>query len=391
MKSVEIDSEGDIIVDGVGTVAREKFSALRATERVLAAADMNSLAAAIRNPDRYQFDLPDVIQIVLGGEDHDPFLFPADEVYISVDEQRISAAFDLMILPGTRLPDDDYRRLLQPSLAALGCRVAELEFALWDGSLEKEADWIDWTDPDEISELLTEARQLCVHVVGGSVANIIRGARQARALLTAVADRPLNAQAAAQLVRAGLLETVVGLRESEWLEVKSDGYHLGAGSSADKARQKLELAQDVARFANGDTEAVLIVGYRTINAPDVGEVIDKVTPVKVIETNAEQHQKVIDAHVYPTVESLRVDQVLLGEGRAILVIEIPRQPDYLKPFLVHGAVVGGRADGSFFSIVRRRDSHSVVTNPSQVHAQIAAGRALLRGAQVAAVDESEPT
>lgn len=66
-----------------------------------------------------------------------------------------------------------------------------------------------------------------------------------------------------------------------------------------------------------------------------------------------------------------------GEGN-LLVVHIPPQPEKLKPFLVHGAIVGGKVEGAFISIVRRRDEHSVPITAPAIHAMLAAGRALLR-------------
>ena len=61
------------------------------------------------------------------------------------------------------------------------------------------------------------------------------------------------------------------------------------------------------------------------------------------------------------------------------LIDVPPQPEELKPFLVHGAIVDGRVEGTFISIVRRRGEASIPMTAPMIHAQIAAGRALLRG------------
>jgi len=37
----------------------------------------------------------------------------------------------------------------------------------------------------------------------------------------------------------------------------------------------------------------------------------------------------------------------------LMLIAVPAQPDDLKPFLVHGAIVDGREERSFISIIRR--------------------------------------
>lgn len=374
--------DGEITVVGAGHVYIDKYSPLQATERTLVAADLDSLAAAVRDPDRYGAEIPAAIYIAVADEndDFDPYLCETDEVHIVVDEQRISGSFEIVVAAGRRLTNSGYHALLRAPLAALDCRLDQLDFRFWDGSPEDEvlgSSDID-RDPDVVTEELDDGRYLRVHVVGDTIAQLIAGARLARALLVATSDGPLEAETAAHLVRSGMVAAVVGLPESEWLEVKGTGYQLSAPKPAG-IRHKLELAQDVARFANGDAAAVLLVGYATrCSAPD-REIVDEPKPVKVVEANAEQHRKVIDDRVYPRIEGLRIDQVRVDHDRAVLVIEIPSQPEHLKPFLVHGTTVDGRVDGSFISIVRRRGSHSVVVDPSQLHAMLVTARALSRG------------
>jgi hypothetical protein len=51
----------------------------------------------------------------------------------------------------------------------------------------------------------------------------------------------------------------------------------------------------------------------------------------------------------------------------------------MQPYLVHGAVVGDKNEGTFFSIVRRRGEASIPTSAAQIHAYIVAGKAFLQG------------
>jgi hypothetical protein len=67
-----------------------------------------------------------------------------------------------------------------------------------------------------------------------------------------------------------------------------------------------------------------------------------------------------------------------GRTGNVWVVSIPPQPEELKPFLVHGALVKGKVNDAYYSIVTRRDDHAVPTTPEAVHALIAAGRAVLR-------------
>lgn len=370
---VVIDEDGDVSVVGAGRVYKDKHTPLLALERVLAAADLTSFGEAIRNPNRYHAEVPARIRIVLSeDENFDPYLCDADDVSLFVDEAGVFGCFEVVVKVGRRLAESGYHRLLEAPLAALGCRVDHFEFRYWDGSTEE-----NYADLDLFGNAVEppEGGYLSVYVRGETIAELIAGARLGRALVVAAGDRPMDAVAAANLVRAGMVEAVIGLRESEWLEVKGRPYRLSA-PEGQAARHKFELAQDVARFANGDVDGVLLVGYRTDAADADVEVVADLSPVRLSDSSPEQHRKVIDARVYPAVEGLRVDQVALSDDSAVLVIEIPRQPEFLKPFLVHGAVIDGRVDGSFISIVRRRGSHSIVTDPSQLHSQLAVGRAV---------------
>lgn len=69
----------------------------------------------------------------------------------------------------------------------------------------------------------------------------------------------------------------------------------------------------------------------------------------------------------------------MGNDQGLLLISVPPQPSEIQPYLVHGAVVGDKNEGAFFSIVRRRGEASIPTTAAQIHAYIVAGKAFLRG------------
>jgi len=195
-------------------------------------------------------------------------------------------------------------------------------------------------------------------------------------MLESLKDGPLNARTAQNLLRAGLPHLLIGLPESEWLEVKSRAYGFGAPGNAG-FRQKIELAQDVARFANADVDALLIVGFAE-KRDIMPAQLDNVTSVPLRELNADRYRQVIDEHVVPPIDGLTIETVHLGNNRGILFIGIPKQASELQPFLVHGAIAGEKTEGAFISIVRRRGEGSITTSAKQIHAYIVAGRAYLR-------------
>jgi len=163
------------------------------------------------------------------------------------------------------------------------------------------------------------------------------------------------------------------LTESEWFEAKSAAYNIDAPGTTGE-RQKIELAQDVARFANAEHDAVLVIGLKEGKE----HAVEAVTPVPIGAISADRYRAVLDARIIPPVEGLLLEQIELGGGVGLLMLSIPRQAEALQPFLVHGAVVGDKVEGAFFSIVRRRGEGSIVTNAAQIHAYIVAGRAFLR-------------
>jgi hypothetical protein len=52
---------------------------------------------------------------------------------------------------------------------------------------------------------------------------------------------------------------------------------------------------------------------------------------------------------------------------------MPPQPEELKPFLVHGAIVDGKVQGSYISIVRCSGADSIPITAQQIHSTLAPG------------------
>lgn len=210
---------------------------------------------------------------------------------------------------------------------------------------------------------------------GATVGDALAIGDSVAALISQLRDGEMTADGTLGLLRAGRGDLLIGLPESRWLEVKSQGFDLGSGDAA-----KIELGQDVARFANGDTDSLLVIGFRTDKAHG-DEVISKMTPA-LSKFSASRYHQTIDARVHPGVLGLSVEQfeVPLRSGGTgyLLAILIPAQPEESKPFLVHGAIAGGKVEGAFISVVQRRGEHSVPITAPAIHAALAAGRALLR-------------
>ncbi|MEU2303369.1 AlbA family DNA-binding domain-containing protein [Streptomyces misionensis] len=171
--------------------------------------------------------------------------------------------------------------------------------------------------------------------------------------------RVVDCHTALRALQGGVPELLIGLQESEWLEVKSRPYDL------DVHVERIELAKDVAQFANSPDGGILVIGARTKNKGG-GDVIEKVTPVKVGSKFEERYQKAIDQRIYPPVSGLAVGRAKAARGD-VLFIYVPPQAAAAKPFIVEGAVACGDHFENFFMIPQRRGSNVHAISGSSIH------------------------
>jgi hypothetical protein len=206
---------------------------------------------------------------------------------------------------------------------------------------------------------------------GWTVEGVARLVENAIDLLQAVGAGEFSRSIGLQVLRANHPEALLGQHESIYLDVKQSHYDL------DTVQGEIALAQAVARFANAEQGGLLVIGMRGKKILG-GEVVTKLTPVPVSRRDVRRYRHAIERRLFPLVDGLEVFAVDTPEEAKLLVLHIPPQAEELKPFLVHGAIVGDKVEGAFVSIVRRREEYSVPITASAIHAMIAAGRALLR-------------
>jgi hypothetical protein len=210
-----------------------------------------------------------------------------------------------------------------------------------------------------------------VEVRGKSVMDAVGIGRDAIALAEAFGENgSLTRDIAADLVRAGHAAALIGQPEGQWLDVKRQHYDL------DTAAGKVKLAEAVAKFANAELGGLLVIGAAGKKIPG-GEIVQRLCPVTIDGRTMRKYQQALESRLYPPPDLLSIEPI--GEGDLGLVqIDIPPQPEELKPFLVYGAIVDGDVEGAFISIVRRRGESSIPTTAPMIHSTLAAGRALLR-------------
>lgn len=180
----------------------------------------------------------------------------------------------------------------------------------------------------------------------------------------------------ADLIRAGRAELLVGLPESSWLDVKSQEYDPNDTLSSYK------MAVEVAAFCNAEDGGIIVIGGATDRGANKngGEIITAVDGLHEVRRKPNAYLASLRDLVFPPPADIRIEVVELSTGKPILLVDIPCQPDEQKPFLVRRAVgvLDGKMDSRGFTIAQRRGEDMVYMDAAALHAQIAAGRALLR-------------
>ncbi|MBF6190806.1 ATP-binding protein [Nocardia sp. CDC186] len=263
---------------------------------------------------------------------------------------------------------DSVNRLIQHIWSPFDCEIETI----------RRTGPVDLYNDRDHERQLPHGWEVCL-LLGGdacrSVGDIMQLGMLSQSMLQLAPQIPTNAvridgRMAWSLLRTGQAEWLLGQEESSTLEVKSAAYDLSQWSG------KIELAQDVARFANAENGGTLIIGVRT--KKKIGsETVVKIVPVSCEHESIAQYQKVIDSRVYPLVDGLVVDRFPHRDGGYIMAIMIPPQKEDSKPYLVQGAFVDGKYEGAFISIVRRRGEGSVPVTASAIHAYLVAGRKAL--------------
>ncbi len=313
--------------------------------------------------ERYHLDIQDG-QVVAWLSERYPQEPPATAAEIRASLQRIAAAYD--------------------------CTIASVEFTLAGGGTPEEIA-IDFTnsglDPDHAVQLTADQRAIVAgmsHDANITLATdpsqpasaLMDGASALADYLSATRHGSLDAAGVLNLLRGGHFNLLIGEAESDYLEVKTQMHPISAPGDTGK-KAKIELAQDVARFANGDVDAVLVVGYREKSGGGNG--IGSLTPVADSILNIPQFQNLLDERIVPAVDGLLIEKFAVTATDSVLAIFVPKQPSEMQPYLVHGAIAEGKVEGAFFSIVRRRGEGSITTSAQQIHAYIVAGKRYLRG------------
>ncbi len=175
-------------------------------------------------------------------------------------------------------------------------------------------------------------------------------------------------------LQAGRVDALLGRPETEYLEVKSAAYDL---RNVGEAFWKLELAKDVAQFANAPTGGLLLIGYRTKRIDGV-DVIYKMAPVQHKPNRFQTYGDVLKARIHPPISGLQIGGIPYGDNE-VIYIYVPDQPEENKPYLISGAVIDNCYETNGISIVRRQGDASIPVTAQEIHAALVIGRAFIQG------------
>lgn len=285
----------------------------------------------------------------------DDYTTPVTDVVFSLTDDRL--VVDIAVEVDDWMEDDDAEQLIDPTVADL--------------LLRGRADLVSVSvDPHFVSPYR-------LHIVLGprtrarSLLSIYELGVAVGALVKATISGGLTLETAIDLLRAGQGAALIGQPEGQWLDVKTALYDLKGVVG------KVSLAEAVARFANS-VGGLVVFGMETKKSGS-GEVVHKLHPVPVDGYTVRKHRQVLEQHLYPLPSGLQVEIVQVGTGEEhLLLVHLPEQPDTAKPFLVHGAIVGGKGQGAFISIVRRHGEDSIPITAAAVHSAMSINRLLDR-------------
>ncbi len=257
------------------------------------------------------------------------------------------------------------RRACEPILQRYGLSVTEIEPAAEGlaSSFDEEGDR-SWK--------ITSLGELSSFTVGDI--NLMRRSLSYSAFFP---DRTsIHPELVIHMLKTGSAVKLIETPETQWLEAKACAYE-----DRPAPQWKIELAQDVASFANAESGGILIIGMQTKTDPNRKDIIRRVTPVPINKTRLQTYAQVIKEYVYPPIDNIQFDSVRVGKGE-IVYIYIPTQQEGRKPYIVQGDIINGKLVPYVFSVPRRQGDGKIWLRGQEFYNMLAVGRAVLRTGEI---------
>ena len=213
--------------------------------------------------------------------------------------------------------------------------------------------------------------QIAIPTRGRTISDALEiGADVERLVDAAFATGPLRPATVGELLRTEHHDVLVGQPETEWLDVKDRPYHLDEQGS-------FMLARDIVSFANAGG-GLIAIGLHTFKVRGQ-DIISKARPVPLGDLNIAKHHAVVRNWIYPRPSGVSFDLALTRRDPdyGIVIIEIPEQPEALKPFFVRRAQLAGRVRTEHLALPVRLGADTSHWELAELHSLIIAGRAAL--------------
>jgi hypothetical protein len=205
-----------------------------------------------------------------------------------------------------------------------------------------------------------------------SVSQAVQIGAEVAALIDAASAGLLTRDTVPALLRGSQAHALLGQPEASWLEAKRAPYPLRTDA------ERLELAKDVAAFANSPAGGLIVLGLGTKRTPD-GDVIRSLHPFPLADTRLQSYRAAVARYVFPAPVGLAIEKIAAGPTEGYVLIDVPPQPEELRPFLVAGAVVEGAFSGSHVGLFYRHGEDNSPASVAAIHGLLLAGRAALAG------------
>lgn len=277
-----------------------------------------------------------------------------DRVSLALDHGRILV--DVIARPRVARKPATVRQLLAPFLARHKASCEEVKVR------RKQPPFRRAPDPDPFLRVSIDWP-----TKGRTVEEAWRFGKEVETLLAATQGGEITSSTLLDVLRTGRWDLLRGQPESDWLEAKGDPYdHLGDN-------WHLELAKDVAAFANSPGGGVIVIGITTDDRGD-GDTIGGVKEFDLRRVRRQAYRNRVAQRVYPRVTGFEVERFEGSKkGRGIAALVIPPQPETSQPYLVQGVVTRGGVLGAHVLLPVRREDDTMLMDAAALHTRLRLG------------------
>jgi hypothetical protein len=166
------------------------------------------------------------------------------------------------------------------------------------------------------------------------------------------------------ILKSGAFTKLIGAVETRIIECKGAPYPLKHET------EKQELAKDVAGFANAEGGLILLGVATEINPMHREEEITKIRPFQEALVNIKQYYDVLQSWIYPALHQIDIQWYPSSDDvkKGIIAIQIPKQPETKRPFLVTRTVeITGKMNNIVFGYFERRRSSVDPITVTELH------------------------